>query len=364
MKKLAAIVLALVLVLCSVSALAFEPVAKEDLKVGFIYVGGAEDKGYTYAHHQGTLALKEKMGLSDEQVMWKENIPEDSACEDAIVELIEAGCQIIFGNSFGYQEYFLEAAAEYPEVIFSHASGYLCNDTNFNNYFGAIYQARYLSGIVAGLKTEKNLIGYVGSMNNPEVNGGLNAFALGVKSVNPDAKIIVKYTNTWYDVTLERQTAEALLDLGCDVLSQHCDTTMPMVAAEARGAYGVGYNAVINEGEAGYKAWMTAPIWDWSAVVLDEVKRVMEGTWTAENIFFGMKEGLVALAPLSPAAPEGAQELIDAAAAKMISGEWDVFTGPIVDNQGNTVIKEGETVNYTANFGSEMTWLLDNVEAQ
>ncbi len=364
MKKLAAIVLALMLALSTVSALAFEPVAQDDLKVGFIYIGGAEDKGYTYAHHQGTLAMKEALGLRDDQVFWLENVSEDSSCEDAINELIEMGCQIIFGNSFGYQEYFCEAAEENPNVIFSHCSGYMCNETNFNNYFGAIYQARYLSGIVAGLKTEKNLIGYVGSMNNPEVNGGLNAFALGVKSVNPDARIIVKYTNSWYDVTLERQTAEALLDLGCDVLAQHCDTTMPMIAAEARGAYGVGYNAIINPDEAGYNAWMTAPVWDWSAIVIDEVKAVMAGSWTAQNLFYGLKEGLVSLAPLTSAAPEGAQELIDAATAKILSGEWDVFTGPIYDNAGNLVVAEGETVNFTANFADEMNWLLDNVEAQ
>ena len=240
----------------------------------------------------------------------------------------------------------------------------MCNDTNFNNYWGAIYQARYLSGIVAGLKTKANLIGYVGSMNNPEVNGGLNAFALAVKSVNPDAKIYVKYTGTWYDVTLEKQTAEALLDLGCDVLGQHCDTSMPMVAAEERGAYGIGYNAVISEGEPGYKAWMTAPVWDWSAVLVSEVQSVIDGTWKPENVFFGLKEGLVSLAPLTDAAPAGAQELIDAVTAKMVSGEWDVFTGPITDNQGNVVIAEGETVHYNANFGSEMTWLLDNIEAR
>ena len=125
MKKLAAILLALVLVLCSVSALAFEPVDKKDLKVGFIYIGGAEDKGFTYAHHEGTKAMMAKLGLDESQVFWRENVSEDSACADAIDELIEQGCQIIFGNSFGYQEYFKEAAEEHPEVIFSHCSGYM-----------------------------------------------------------------------------------------------------------------------------------------------------------------------------------------------------------------------------------------------
>ena len=366
MKKVLAWVLCLMLTLgmVSVASAEFAPVNKDDLKVGFVFIGDVSDKGYTYAHYQGLLDMQQNLGLSDDQILIKTNVSEDSSCETALRELVEAGCQIIFGNSYGYMNYMAELADEYPEVIFSHCSGYMSNDTNFNNYWGAIYQARYLSGIVAGLKTKANLIGYVGSMNNPEVNGGLNAFALGVKSVNPDAKIYVKYTGTWYDVTLEKQTAEALLDLGCDVLGQHCDTSMPMVAAEERGAYGIGYNAVISEGEPGYKAWMTAPVWDWSAVLVSEVQSVIDGTWKPENVFFGLKEGLVSLAPLTDAAPAGAQELIDAATAKMVSGEWDVFTGPITDNQGNVVIAEGETVHYNANFGSEMTWLLDNIEAR
>lgn len=362
MKKFAAILLAISLMFTCVSALAFEPVAKEDVKVGFIYVGGVEDKGYTYAHHQGTLGMMETLGLTEDQVFWLTDVPEDSSAADAIDELIDLGCNIIFGNSYGYMDYFEEAAEDNPEVIFSHCSGFKSNDTNFNNYFGAIYQARYLSGIVAGLKTEKNLIGYVAAMPTPEVIGGFNAFALGVQSVNPEAKVIVKYTNSWYDVTVERQTAEALLDLGCDVLGQHCDTTMPQVAAEARGVYGVGYNAAINPGEAGYNAWMTAPVWNWESVLSAEVQAVIDGTWTPENIFFGMKEGLVDLAPLSPAAPEGSQELIDAAREKIVNGEWDVFTGPIYDNQGNLVVAEGQQLS-VAEITS-LTWVVKGVEVQ
>ena len=338
-----------------------------DFKVGAIYINSKNDTaGYTFAHHNGITTAMKELGMDPAtQLVIVDEVPEDKEQVLAAIDtLVGEGANIIFGISFGYIDAMAEAAEEYPDVVFSHATGYMCNDTNFNNYWGAIYQARYLSGIVAGLKTKANLIGYVGSMNNPEVNGGLNAFALGVKSVNSDAKIYVKYTGTWYDVTLEKQTAEALLDLGCDVLGQHCDTSMPMVAAEERGAYGIGYNAVISEGEPGYKAWMTAPVWDWSAVLVSEVQSVIDGTWKPENVFFGLKEGLVSLAPLTDAAPAGAQELIDAATAKMVSGEWDVFTGPITDNQGNVVIAEGETVHYNANFGSEMTWLLDNIEAR
>ena len=211
MKKVLAWVLCLMLTLGMVGAASaeFAPVAKEDVKVGFIFIGDVSDKGYTYAHYQGLLAMQEALGLTDDQIIIKTNVPEDSACDAAMLELIEAGCQIIFGNSYGYMNYMAEMAEEYPEVIFSHCSGYMSNDVNFNNYFGAIYQARYLSGIAAGMKTQTNKIGYVAAMQTPEVIGGFDAFALGVQSVNPDAVVYVKYTNSWYDATLERQTADA-----------------------------------------------------------------------------------------------------------------------------------------------------------
>ena len=226
MKKVLAWVLCLMLTLgmVSVASAEFAPVNKDDLKVGFVFIGDVSDKGYTYAHYQGLLDMQQNLGLSDDQILIKTNVSEDSSCETALRELVEAGCQIIFGNSYGYMNYMAELADEYPEVIFSHCSGYMSNDTNFNNYFGAIYQARYLAGIAAGLKTQTNKIGFVAAMQTPEVIGGFDAFALGVQSVNPDAVVYVKYTNSWYDATLERQTADALLDLGCGLIESRAAT--------------------------------------------------------------------------------------------------------------------------------------------
>lgn len=339
-KKILALVLCVALLVCTAltATAEFAPVAKEDLKVGFIYVGDVVDKGYTYAHHQGTLAAQAALGLTDDQILVKTNIAEDSACETAINELVEAGCQIIFGNSFGFMSFMAEAAEEYPEVIFCHCSGYMSNDTNFINYFGAIYQARYLSGIAAGLKTQTNKIGYVGSMQTPEVIGGYDAFALGAQSVNPDAVVYVKYTNTWYDATLERQTAEALLDEGCDVIAQHCDTAMPQIAAQERGVWGVGYNADMSEDAP--KAHLTAPVWHWEAVVEKEIQAVIDGTWTPENVWMGFADGLVDLSPLTENCAEGTEEAINAAKEKLLSGNWDVFNGPIYDSNDELIIDE------------------------
>ena len=340
MKKVLAWVLCLMLTLGMVGAASaeFAPVAKEVVKVGFIFIGDVSDKGYTYAHYQGLLAMQEALGLTDDQIIIKTNVPEDSACDAAMLELIEAGCQIIFGNSYGYMNYMAEMAEEYPEVIFSHCSGYMSNDVNFNNYFGAIYQARYLSGIAAGMKTQTNKIGYVAAMQTPEVIGGFDAFALGVQSVNPDAVVYVKYTNSWYDATLERQTADALLDMGCDVIAQHCDTANPQIAAQERGVWGCGYNADMTVDAP--EAHLTAPVWNWGAVYTMEVQEVIDGTWKPENIFLTMADGLVDISPLSKNCAEGTAEAIEAAREKIVSGEFDVFEGPLYDNEGNQILDE------------------------
>lgn len=337
MRKLLALLLCLMLTLSAVGAACaeFAPVAKDDVKVGFVFIGDVSDKGYTYAHYQGLLAMQEALGLTDDQIIYKTNVAEDGACEDALRELVDAGCQIIFGNSYGYMNFMAELAEEYPEVIFSHCSGYMSNDVNFNNYFGAIYQARYLAGIAAGMKTQTNKIGFVAAMQTPEVIGGFDAFALGVQSVNPDAVVYVKYTNTWYDATLERQTADALLDMGCDVIAQHCDTANPQIAAQERGVWGCGYNADMTVDAP--KAHLTAPVWNWGAVYTKEVQDVIDGAWAPENIFLDMSNGLVGLSPLSENCAEGTAEAIEAAKAKLLSGEFDVFDQELWDNQGNQI---------------------------
>ena len=360
MRKFGAILFVLVLVLSTtMTAFAFEPIAKEDLKVGLVYIGDVVDGGYTYAHHQGILKMQEALELKDDQLVIKTNVAEGSGDQAALLELIEAGCQIIFGNSFGYMNAMEEMAEEYPEIIFSHCSGFKFNDTNFNNYFGAIYQARYLSGIAAGLKTQSNKIGYVAAMSNPEVDGGCNAFALGVQKVNPEATVYIQYTNSWYDPTLERQTAEALLDFGCDVIAQHVDTAMPQVAAQERGVWGCGYNADMTKDAP--EGHLVAPIWNWEAVYTKEVEEAIAGTWKSENLFLDMADGLIGLSDISKNVAEGTAEIIEEEKAKIIAGEFDVFEGPIYDNEGTLRVPEGEKLERSYIAG-EIDWFVKGVE--
>lgn len=343
----------------------FAPVAKDQIKVGVIHIGNPKDTaGYTHAHDQGIVDMQKALGLQDNQIIRKNNIDDQdkTAIETAIRECVEEGCNIIFGTSYGYMDTLEQLAAEYPKVIFSHCSGYKNNGKNLNNYFGRIYEARYLTGIAAGLKTKSNKIGYVAAQgsDNPEVTGGIDAFALGVKSVNKDAKIYVKVTNTWFDPQKEKTAAYALLDLGCDVIAQHQDTAQPQIAAQEKGVWGCGYNSDMTA-EAP-KAHLTATIWNWGVYYTQAVKQVIDGTWTPTNYFDGMKEGLVDISPLSDNCVEGTKEAIEKARASIVDGSLKVFAGPLKDNTGKEQVKSGDYLKDDVIAG-QLNWYVDNVVA-
>ena len=338
-------------------------IKKEDLKVGVIHIGDpASGSGYSYTHDVGIQAMQKELGLQDSQIIRKNNISDsdNAAIKQAIEECVAEKCQIIFGTSWGYMDPMEEMAKKYPEVVFSHGSGYKSNDSNFNNYFGRIYQARYLTGIVAGMNTKSNKIGYVAAMgdSNSEVTGGINAFALGVKAVNPSAQVFVKVTNTWFDVTLEGQAAEALLDEGCDVIAQHQDTTAPQLAAEKRGAFSIGYNSDMSKDAP--KANLTSAIWNWGVYYTLATKQVLEGKWTNENYFGGMDDGLVDISPLTSLCSKDTQAKVDEVKAKIKDGSFKVFEGEIKDNKGNVVNKAGSVIS-DADITGKMTWYNENV---
>ena len=342
----------------------FEPVAKEDLKVGVIHIGDpADGSGYSYAHDLGIVEMQKELGLEDNQIIRKNNIPDadPTKTEQAMRECIEEGCQVIYATSFNYMDTSEALAEEYPDVIFSHGTGYKSNDTNFNNYFGRIYQARYLSGIVAGMKTETNKIGYVAAMGseNSEVTGGADAFAIGVAEVNPDAQVYVKVTNSWLSPTEETNAAKALIAEGCDVIGQHCDTPNPQTEAEAAGVWGVGYNSDMEKDAPG--ATLTSVIWNWGKYYTEATKKVIDGTWTAENYFGGMKEGLVDIAPLNEdlVAP-GTQEKVDEARKRIVEEGFNVFDGVLETNDGKTVGEEGKTLD-DATITGGINWYYKNI---
>ena len=324
-----------------------------NFKVGAIYINSKNDTaGYTFAHHNGIVTAMKSLGMNpDTQLVIRDEVPEDKQkVKDAIDALVGEGVNIIFGISFGYIDAMEEAAAEYTDVIFSHGTGYKSNETNFNNYFGRIYQARYLAGIAAGLKsleTGNNNVGYVAAHTTDyaETASCINGFALGVQAVNPNAKIYVKNLNNWADEVNEKAYAEELINsFGCGVVSQHCDSAQPQIAAQNANVFGCGYNSDMT-GDAP-KAHLTAAIWNWDVYYATAIKAAQE-CGTADkfvekmggNAYYGgLKEGFVDVSPLSENCAAGTDKAIAAVKELMVKGEWDVFSGVKL----NITVKDGE----------------------
>ncbi|MCB7319694.1 BMP family ABC transporter substrate-binding protein [Lacrimispora sp. 210928-DFI.3.58] len=306
-------------------------IAKDDLKVGFVYIGD-ENEGYTAAHYEGAMKMKEALGLSDDQIIIKWNIPEDETCKDAAMDLADQGCQIVFANSFGHESYIIEAAKEYPEVQFCHATGFQAASSglaNMHNYFTSIYEARYVSGVVAGMKLNQMIedgtvakdackIGYVGAYPYAEVISGYTSFFLGVRSVCPDATMEVKYTNSWASFDLEKEAADALISDGCVLISQHADTTGAPTACEAAGVPCVGYN--ISMIATAPNAALTSSTNNWAAYVTYAVQCMLDGTEIPVDWCKGFAEGAVQITELNdavvaPGTAEKVKEVEDALTA-------------------------------------------------
>lgn len=338
-------------------------IAKDKIKVGVIHLSDpAEGSGYTYTHDIGIQGMQQNLGLSDSQIIRKNNISDtdEAATRKAIQECIDAGCNIIFTTSWGYMQTTADMAEEYPDVYFSHGTGYMSNGKNFNNYFGRIYQARYLSGIAAGLNTKTNKIGYVAAMglDNSEVTGGIDAFALGIYSVNPDAEVYVKVTNSWYDPKAEEEAARKLLDMNCDVIAQHCDTVYPQTLAQEKGVYSIGYNSDMSK-EAP-EACLCSVIWNWSAYYTSAVQSVIDGTWDGSNYYGGMNENLVSITPVADFAVDTTQEKVNVAKQQILSGKNGVFDGVIETNTGATVGTAGKTLEDSVITGG-INWYFKTV---
>ena len=357
-KRISVILLALAMVVVSVAGCSSGTTSdKSDVvKAGFLYVGPADDGGWSQAHDQGRAKMVENLGGKVETIV-KENVPEEkSAVVSSIRDMVDQGATIIFGTSFGFMDGMAEAAKEFPDVKFEHCSGYMTAD-NLGTYFGKIEEPRYLSGMVAGLATKSNKIAYVAAMPIPEVIRGINAFALGVKAVNPDATVNVSWTNTWYDPTVEKAAAEALIQQGCDVTAQHQDSTATMEAAKEAGKLSVGYD--LSAAKTMPEVYMTAPLWDFSGYYTDTVQSVIDGTWKSEQYWGGMNDGIVLLDDLTALAPGAAQAQVDTAEKAIKDGSLVIFSGELKDQTGTVRVNSGSSMTDEALLS--MDWFVNNV---
>jgi basic membrane protein A len=244
-----------------------------------------------------------------------------------MLDFIAHGANIIFATSYGYMDICEKLSLKYPSVVFAHATGYKYNETNFTNYFGRVYQARYLSGIVAGAQTKTNRIGFVAAWGteNSEVTGGINAFAMGVEKANPDAKVFVKVTNSWFDPMGETEAARALIASGCDVIAQHCDSITPQAEAGKAGVWGIGYNTDMSIDVP--DAVLTSVLWNWGEYYTSLVQSVIDGSFTTAPWFGSLKDGVVDIAPLNKKISwsEKTIRLLEEERRRIESGAFNVF---------------------------------------
>lgn len=354
------LLVSLVLVIsgCGTKAPAATPTpeaAKDKIKVAFVYVGPVGDAGWTTSHDAGREYMVKKMPNVETTII--ESVPEGADAERVINQLAEKGNKVIFTTSFGYMNPTINVAKKYPDVTFMHNSGYM-TAANVGTYFGRMYQARYLSGIVAGKTTKTNTIGYVAAMQIPEVIRGINAFTQGVRSVNPAAKVKVVWTNTWYDPAAEKAAGKSLLEAGADVIAQHQDTPGPIQAAEEAGKFGIGYNT--DMAKMAPKAVLTSAIWNWGPFYVKTVQSVIDKTWKNDQYWGPISDGIVDLAPYGPMVTEDTKKLVADAKAKLMDKSWDVFTGPIKDQAGTVKIPAGQVM--TDKDMNEFKWFVEGVE--
>ncbi|MCI8477778.1 MAG: BMP family ABC transporter substrate-binding protein [Oscillospiraceae bacterium] len=319
-------------------------IAKEDLKIGFVHIGDESDKGYTYNMVQGTKEMLSNLGIDESQLVVKYNTAENDACADAINACLDAGCQLIFTTSYGFQSYAEEAAKAEPDVQFVQLTGDTANAaglSNYHNAFADIYEGRYLAGVVAGMKAKEignPKLGYVGAFPFAEVISGYTAFYLGAKSVYPEVTMEVNYTNTWNDADLESRAAQSLIDRGAGVISQHSDSTGPATTAEKNGKFQVGYNADMTTAAPG--ASLISPRINWGPYFTKCVQSMIDGTAIPTDFTAGYKDGSVVLTDLNEAiAAPGTKEALETAEAAIVDGSLEVFQGPMkgsaYDSNGN-----------------------------
>ena len=336
MKKILALVLVLALCLTAVAAMA-DGVAKEDIKLGVILLHD-EDSTYDLNFINGVKEAAAALGLSDEQVIIKRNIPESQACEETALDLVDEGCNIIFADSFGHEDFMIEAAKECPDVTFAHATGtkaHTENVANFHNAFASIYEGRYLAGVAAGmklneikaagnLKGEVPMIGYIGAFTYAEVISGYTSFYLGAKSVCPDVIMKVQFTGSWYDEIGEKAAAEALINAGADLISQHADSMGAPTACESAGIPNISYNG--STVDACPNTFIVASKIDWAPYFEYLVNQTIAGEEIATDWTGTIETGSVVLTDVNEAAAaEGTVAKIEEVKAELLAGTRKVF---------------------------------------
>ena len=329
------------------------PVAK--LRVAFVYVSPIGDAGWTYQHDRARKVMEKALGARVE-TKYVENVPEGAAATRVIRELAASGYKLIFTTSFGYMNPTIKVAKQFPDTFFEHNSGYK-RAKNVSTYLARFYEGRYLTGIVAGKMTKSNVIGYVAAFPIPEVVRGINAFTMGLRSVNPAAEVKVIWVNSWFDPGREREAADALIAQGADIVTHHTDSTATTLAAEEAGVFSIGYHSDMSK--YGANAHLTASTHDWSAYYIKRVNDVLDGAWKSDAAWGGIKDGMVKLARLNPAVPKAVADLVAEREKAIAAGTLHPFAGPVRSQDGEVRVPAGQTMADDALL--RMDWYVEGV---
>jgi len=331
--------------------------AQDPLKVGFVYVGPVGDHGWTYRHDVARKELEEALE-GQVTTTFVENVSEGPDAERVIRQLAQNDHELIFTTSFGFMNPTVKVARQFPNVMFEHCTGYKTAD-NVAVYNARFYEGRSVIGTIAGHVTESGVIGYVGSFPIPEVVQGINAFALAMQKVRPDAEVKVVWVNSWYDPGKEADAAKALIDQGADVISQHTDSPAPLQIAEERGV--VGFGQASDMSRFAPNAHLTAIVDDWGPYYIERGRAALEGSWESHNIWWGLKEGLVVISDYHPDLPDEVVAAAEEVRQGIVEGTLHPFEGPITNQEGEVMVPEGETASDEMLLG--MDWYVPGVQA-
>jgi basic membrane protein A len=313
--------------------------AADKLKACWVYTGPIGDFGYSYQHDQGRLEVEKALGDKVETA-YLENVSEGPDADRAFERLARENCKIIFGTSFGFMDAEVKVAKKFPKVMFEHATGFKTGD-NLGIYNARFYEGRYVLGQIAAKESKKGLAGYIVSFPIPEVVMGINSFILGAQSVNPDFKVKIVWVNSWFDPGKEADAAKALFDQGADIIVQHTDSTAALQVAEERKLHGFGQSSDMIKFAP--NAQLTSLTDEWGPYYISRVQAALDGTWKPDNVWLGIKDGAVKLAPYTNM-PDDVKAMAEAT-EKKIAGGWNPFTGPVSKQDGSAWLKDGEVAD-------------------
>jgi basic membrane protein A len=348
---------AALLVAASVAAIASPSYAGGDFgdwKVVMILDGAIDDGGWNTAHVRGGFMIEDTFpGI---EIDYVEEIAPGQTATNAFEDAVAAGADMVIGTTY-YQDDMMDTAADNPDVLFLTWAGFETAD-NVGHFDGASEDGRYIDGMVAGFLTQSNIVGYPVGFPYNEVHRAINAFTLGAREVNPDVEVQMVYLNTWFDPALEQQAAEALVNAGADVLAHEVGAQVYATVAAQSGGYVIGYTNDWSELEP--EAWASSFLYNWGPYYAGQVGAMIDGTWEPAIVYGGLADDFITFAPFGPAVTDEMLAVIAERMASIADGSFDMFSGPITDNEGNVVIGEGETVPFAERIEC-CQWLVEGV---